>query len=268
MSDGGTSGKKDIKNKKDTSSINETITISKETIKRLLKDVKELIKEPLDNHGIYYKHDETNILKGYVYICGPKDSRYFGGCYFFEFTFPYDYPHTPPIVEFKTNDGQTRFHPNMYRSGKMCLSMLNTWKGDQWTGCQSVRTILLTIVSIMDDIPLLHEPGFTENHSDVAKYNKIILFKNFDFAVNRIFSKDSGWSINPFNELFETEMDTEFKKNRADILTILEGKKDEPNENVRTGIYNLNIPINWKNTYETFCKLPTQYINKKIEEKN
>jgi ubiquitin-protein ligase len=257
MSDVGTTNKKEVENKKDASSTNETITISKETIKRLLKDVKELIKEPLESDGIYYKHDESNILKGYVYICGPKDSQYFGGCYFFEFTFPYDYPHKPPKVEFKTNDGQTRFHPNMYRSGKICLSILNTWKGDQWTGCQSIRTILLTIVSIMDNMPLLHEPGFTEKHFDVAKYNKIILFKNFDFSVNRILSKDSGWSISPFHEIFETEMASEFKKNRADILTILEGKKDEPSENVRTGIYNLNIQINWKNTYETFCKLPT-----------
>jgi ubiquitin-protein ligase len=257
MSDVGTTNKKEVENKKDASSTNETITISKETIKRLLKDVKELIKEPLESDGIYYKHDESNILKGYVYICGPKDSQYFGGCYFFEFTFPYDYPHKPPKVEFKTNDGQTRFHPNMYRSGKICLSILNTWKGDQWTGCQSIRTILLTIVSIMDNMPLLHEPGFTEKHFDVAKYNKIILFKNFDFSVNRILSKDSGWSISPFHEIFETEMASEFKKNRADILTILEEKKDEPSENVRTGIYNLNIQINWKNTYETFCKLPT-----------
>jgi len=255
MSDVGTTNKKEVENKKNASSTNETITISKETIKRLLKDVKEMIKEPLDNHGIYYKHDESNILKGYVYICGPKDSQYFGGCYFFEFTFPYDYPHQPPKVEFKTNDGQTRFHPNMYRSGKICLSILNTWKGDQWTGCQSIRTILLTIVSIMDTMPLLHEPGFTEKHFDVAKYNKIILFKNFDFAVNSMFLKDSRWCISPFNELFKVEMEDELKKNRADILSILEGKKDEPSENVRTGIYNLNIQINWKNTYETFCKV-------------
>ena len=52
-----------------------TIVLSKETTKRLLKDVRELIKHPLDSDGIYYKHDESNILKGYVYICGPKDSQ-------------------------------------------------------------------------------------------------------------------------------------------------------------------------------------------------
>ena len=138
----------------------------------------------------------------------------------------------------------------------VCLSILNTWKGDQWTGCQSIRTILLTIVSIMDNLPLLHEPGFTEKHQDVIKYNKIISFKNFDFAINSMFSKDSGWSISPFNEMFKTEMENEFKKNRSDILSILEGKKDEPSEHVRTGIYNLNIAIDWKETYKKFCKLP------------
>ena len=62
MSDVGTTNKKKVENKKDASSTNETITISKETIKRLLKDVKELIREPLESDGIYYKHDESNIL--------------------------------------------------------------------------------------------------------------------------------------------------------------------------------------------------------------
>ena len=234
---------------------NNTVVITKETIKRLLKDVKEMMKNPLDNNGIYYKHDESNILKGYVYICGPKDTMYFGGNYFFEVTFPFDYPHKPPKMEFKTCDGITRFHPNLYRSGKVCLSILNTWRGDQWTGCQSIRTILLTIVSIMDNMPLLHEPGFTSIHPDVTKYNKIIYFKNFDFAVNSMLSKDSGWFITPFNDIFEKEMYTEFKKNREDILTILEEKRTQPTEVVNTCIYSLSIPINWENTYNKFIQI-------------
>ena len=234
---------------------NNTVVITKETIKRLLKDVKEMMKNPLDNNGIYYKHDESNILKGYVYICGPKDTMYFGGNYFFEVTFPFDYPHKPPKMEFKTCDGITRFHPNLYRSGKVCLSILNTWRGDQWTGCQSIRTILLTIVSIMDNMPLLHEPGFTSIHPDVTKYNKIIYFKNFDFAVNSMLSKDSGWFITPFNDIFEKEMYTEFKKNREDILTILEEKRTQPTDVVNTCIYSLSIPINWENTYNKFLQI-------------
>ena len=158
-------------------------------------------------------------------------------------------------MEFKTNDGMTRFHPNMYRSGKICLSILNTWRGDQWTGCQSIRTILLTIVSIMDKMPLLHEPGFTENHPDMIRYNKIIAFKNIDFSVNSILSKDSGWSIAPFNDMFENEMKSEFKKNRSGIIAILEEKRTETSEMVKTNIYSMNIHINWDKTYTKFLEI-------------
>ena len=40
------------------------ITISKDAIKRLLKDIQQIIKSPLHDQGIYYKHSETNILEG------------------------------------------------------------------------------------------------------------------------------------------------------------------------------------------------------------
>ena len=37
--------------------------ISKETQKRLIKDVVDIIKYPLTDQGIYYVHDEDNIFK-------------------------------------------------------------------------------------------------------------------------------------------------------------------------------------------------------------
>jgi ubiquitin-protein ligase len=57
------------------------MNISKETISRLLKDVKGIMKNPnhLKENGIYYIHDEIDILKGYAMIVGPKDTPYFGG---------------------------------------------------------------------------------------------------------------------------------------------------------------------------------------------
>ena len=100
--------------------------ITKETINRLLKDVKQLIKCPLIDNGIYYIHDDDDILKGYAMIIGPEDTPYFGGYYFFNFTFPHDYPFSHPTVEFMTNNGRTRFNPNLYRSGKVCISILNS----------------------------------------------------------------------------------------------------------------------------------------------
>ena len=41
-----------------------TTFISKETMNRLLKDVKQIIKNPLIDQGIYYVHDDTDMLKG------------------------------------------------------------------------------------------------------------------------------------------------------------------------------------------------------------
>jgi hypothetical protein len=41
---------------------------------------------------------------------------------------------------------------------------------------------LLTMISIMDDKPLLHEPGIRESHIDFLPYTRIIEFKTIDFA--------------------------------------------------------------------------------------
>jgi ubiquitin-protein ligase len=121
----------------------ENVFIPKDTTDRLLKDIKDIYMSSLEEHGIYYKHSDTNILKAYVMIVGARDSLYFGGYYFFEITFPHDYPHAPPVVEYLTNDGVTRFHPNFYKSKKVCLSMLNTWRGEQWTSCLTIKSVLL-----------------------------------------------------------------------------------------------------------------------------
>jgi len=59
-----------------------SVIISKETINRLLKDIKQIIKNPLVDEGIYYIHDDTDMMKGYAMIIGPTDTPYFGGFYF------------------------------------------------------------------------------------------------------------------------------------------------------------------------------------------
>ena len=129
---------------------------------RLLRDVKSIMKNPLTNNGIYYVHSESNMYKGYAMIIGPPDSPYEDGFYFFEFDFPKDYPFSPPVLKYCTNDGITRFNPNLYRNGKVCVSVLNTWRGEQWTSCQTIRSILMTLVTLFVNNPLLNEPGFTE----------------------------------------------------------------------------------------------------------
>ena len=61
--------------------------ISKETISRLVRDVKENKNNPLSSNGIYYRHSDTDMLTGYALIIGPEDTPYHNGFYFFLFQF-------------------------------------------------------------------------------------------------------------------------------------------------------------------------------------
>ena len=51
------------------------MNLNKTTIKRIASDVKYLLnnKEILQNENIYYKHSESNILKGYALIIGNNE---------------------------------------------------------------------------------------------------------------------------------------------------------------------------------------------------
>ena len=59
----------------------------RDAIKRIAKDVKEIINDPLHDNGIYYKHDDDDVLKGYAMIYGPENTPYEYGYYFFDINF-------------------------------------------------------------------------------------------------------------------------------------------------------------------------------------
>ena len=72
-------------NTKEVMSDKPCTVVSKDTIKRLVKDIKDIRKNPMEDDGIFYSHDDTNFLKGYAMIVGTQGSLYFGGYYFFYF---------------------------------------------------------------------------------------------------------------------------------------------------------------------------------------
>jgi ubiquitin-conjugating enzyme E2 Z len=226
--------------------------ISKDTISRLLKDVKHIFKNPLTENGIYYIHDDSDMMKGYALIIGPSDTPYFGGNYFFEITYPYDYPHSPPKVKYCTNGNNIRFNPNLYKCGKVCISLLNTWRGDQWTSCQSISTILLTLCTLLCNNPLLNEPGVIPSHHDIKPYNEIILFSNLDIAICDIITKKSGIYM-PFFENFYPFIKENFIKNYDKLIEFAENKhKNDFIEStiLKSGYYSLCADVNYKKVIE------------------
>ena len=206
--------------------------ISKTTVRRLISDIKEFSESSLSKDGIYYKHDESNMLLGYALIIGPNDTPYAGGNFLFKFSFPLDYPYTPPTVTYHTNDGSTRFNPNLYKNTKVCISLLNTWKGEQWTSCQTIRSIMLTLCSLLNDNPLLNEPGVTKFHPDIEMYNKIIKYKTLETAIGKIISRE----LDEF-EIFRQEINDNYIKNFNSIILDV---TDKQNIAMSCGIYNLS----------------------------
>jgi ubiquitin-conjugating enzyme E2 Z len=224
-----------------------TTFIGKDTISRLLKDVKHIMKNPLIENGIYYIHDDTDIMKGYALIIGPSDTPYFGGNYFFEFNYPSDYPHSPPKVTYCTNGNNIRFNPNLYVCGKVCVSLLNTWRGDQWTSCQSISTVLLTLCTLLSKDPLLNEPGVGKNHHDMNKYNEIIEYSNINIAVCDIVRKKSGIFL-PFFDNFYPFIKENFLKNYDKLLEFAEKKNTDfqlQSKEFRTDFYTMRVTVDY-----------------------
>lgn len=233
-------------------------TVTKETITRLLKDVRQILKYPLIDNGIYYVHDEEDMLKGYAMIVGPEGTPYFGGYYFFEFNFPYDYPFSPPKVKFMTNNGFTRFNPNLYKCGKVCVSILNTWSGDKWSSCQSINSILLTLCSLLNDAPFLNEPGQTLKSRDCISYHNSITFMNISYAMCDLIANVSGQIPQQFL-IFYDDMVTLFFKNYEKITTFVKGQKEDI-EYLNVQIYAMNTCVDYK---LLACKLES--VKNKLE---
>jgi len=222
--------------------------IQKETFKRIISDVKDIIKNPLHNDNIFYKHNESNILQGSAMIIGSSDTCYYNGFFFFEFNFPDNYPWKPPKIIYKTNDGITRFNPNLYRDGKVCLSILNTWKGDSWSSCQSIRSVLLVLQSILNSEPLLNEPGINRSHEDFNKYNEIITFKSYEYALYKQYNQ-----INGIYEIFRNEMNEYFKNNKNNIIQqvtnnniAIYNKYNKYIIRLDVSIYSISVTIDYK----------------------
>jgi ubiquitin-protein ligase len=130
--------------------------------KRLTRERTAIAKERELYPNIYYSFDDANMLKVRSMIIGPAGTPYADCPLVYDIEYPKDYPHEPPKVVFITSDGATRFHPNMYVDGKVCLSILGTWSGPKWSPALTTVSVMATIQSLLDENPLRNEPGDRE----------------------------------------------------------------------------------------------------------
>ena len=159
--------------------------------RRILTDYRMLLKnqELLHESGIFFEFNDKNIFKMKAMIIGPSETPYEKGFFFFQITFPANYPNIPPKFLYETNHRGIRFNPNLYTNGYVCLSLLNTWSGggEGWTASNNIMSILNSIQGmVLNEFPLINEPGFDIIGTDHTNYNEVLEHEKFYTAVYRM----------------------------------------------------------------------------------
>ncbi|XP_059659106.1 probable ubiquitin-conjugating enzyme E2 24 [Cornus florida] len=151
-------------------------------------------------------------------IIGASGTPYHDGLFFFDIILPPEYPHEPPLVHY--NSGGLRINPNLYESGKVCLSLLNTWTGtssEVWNPESStILQVLLSLQAlVLNEKPYFNEAGYdglmgrAEGERNSVSYNenaflvscKSILYllhnppKHFEALVEEHFSRRSKYIL-------------------------------------------------------------------------
>lgn len=136
---------------------------------------------------ILFRFCEEQMSHAQMLIIPPYETPYGGGCFIFDVYFPDRYPSVPPKVNLATTGGgSVRFNPNLYNSGKVCLSILGTWsagsQGEGWN--PGLSTFLQVAISIQSLVfvpePYYNEPGYERNmgtqygNDASRKYNDVI----------------------------------------------------------------------------------------------
>jgi ubiquitin-protein ligase len=151
----------DINQMTGTSSMNRSVRINNELArlkKELLIDI---------THTIIIREDleRQDVLKFLIF--GAEETPYSSGAFVYNLFMGNDFPQQPPRCQLETTgDGQVRFNPNLYACGKVCLSLLGTWRGrnqaEEWNSDTSnIYQLVISILAlVMTEEVVANEPGY------------------------------------------------------------------------------------------------------------
>ncbi|KAK4176293.1 hypothetical protein QBC36DRAFT_11543 [Triangularia setosa] len=191
-----------------------------QSVFRITKELSDLQKNSDLSLAVACRDIDVRNVK--ALIIGPHETPYEFGFFEFDFMFNKDYPRkSPTVTGTTTNSGRTRFNPNIYANGKVCLSILGTWRGDpgeQWSAAQGLESILLSIQSLLSTNPYENEPGFEDANEASDKKNQKDYVQKIRHETLRIsviqrleeyLGIDAGGSVQPMVPSdYDLDMDT------------------------------------------------------------
>ncbi|KAK9152757.1 hypothetical protein Sjap_000237 [Stephania japonica] len=212
--------------------INQNSSYAKQPSKNWAKTIQQewrlLEKDLPDSIFVRVYEERMDILR--AVIVGAAGTPYHDGLFFFDFYFRHDYPRQPPQVYY--HSGGLRLNPNLYASGKVCLSLLNTWQGqkdEKWTpGKSTVLQVLLSIQAlVLNAKPYFNEPGYElmagkeEGERRARDYNEntfILSCKTMMYNLRRPPKALISFGIQYFLQNFEALVAEHFREQAHAIL--------------------------------------------------
>ncbi|AYV84593.1 MAG: ubiquitin-conjugating enzyme E2 [Hyperionvirus sp.] len=197
-------------------------------VKRIRDEILLFRTLPITYDAIIVARPDTNYQSAIrTLMTGPVNTPYESGCFLFDTYLHSGFPSQAPSVWF-LNTGGKRMNPNLYDSGKVCLSILGTWEGDK--GGESWNPEISTLSQIYKSVqsqilieqPFFNEPGYERHYAGSTgteqskKYNNNIRLYTMQHAMLDLIKNPKAYPQ------FSDVITAHFKIKKSKICTICE----------------------------------------------
>eukprot|EP00747_Dinoflagellata_sp_TGD_P215303 gnl/TRDRNA2_/TRDRNA2_88025_c0_seq2.p1 gnl/TRDRNA2_/TRDRNA2_88025_c0~~gnl/TRDRNA2_/TRDRNA2_88025_c0_seq2.p1 ORF type:complete len:322 (-),score=35.85 gnl/TRDRNA2_/TRDRNA2_88025_c0_seq2:57-977(-) len=213
--------------------------LTQQAQKRILKEMHswEQERKELEDCGIFVSWQE-DLSNPVAMILGPADTPYAHGFFFFDVHFPSNYPMNPPQLKCFTGDGRVVLNTHLLENSPVCLSILGTYHGPPWSCACTLRTVLLSVQSLLTEHPLEDEPGYEQ---DDERFSEVVRYETIAVAVVRMLQR----TPEKF-KAFQVNMRQAFLMHLDSYLRTLEEfkPKDGSSTSFRSGM--ISFPVEYR----------------------
>ncbi|PWA57290.1 ubiquitin-conjugating enzyme/RWD-like protein [Artemisia annua] len=168
--------------------------------------------------------DRMDLLR--AVIVGPRETPYHNGLFFFDVCFPSDYPDSPPLVHYRS--GGLGINPNLYKCGKVSLSLPKTSCGQETMWVLGSSTMLQLLISIQDRIlnanPLFNDMTYSVLSGSVYGKESSVLYNQNTFIKTL---KTMVYTMKSLPRNFEVFVVGHFRNLFGDILAACDKEAKE-----------------------------------------
>jgi ubiquitin-protein ligase len=177
-----------FQNNKNKNPIN--IVLSPAVITRLQRDFTNLKRSPISEYFAIYELHQDKLNEWIVFILAPPATVYSGGIFKMLIRFPEAFPMEPPSLTFLG----PMWHPNIYRDGKVCLSVIQIPPpncpperlSEYWRPVNGVEQVMLSCIALLSS----PEPNDPANATAASQY--VNDRKGFELKVKEIIQQNNS----------------------------------------------------------------------------